>query len=124
MKKLFLLCTMGLFFIMPLSCFAEECVEIVLEEIPIYHPLDDPDMSTPPPSNPTQFSAILQRRILTVTSQSTSTTRVIITNLSTWDTILDKQFIGTTSEQLMSSGFYRIEMYSEENAVEGYFEAE
>lgn len=31
MKKLFLLCTMGLFFIMPLSCFAEECVEYHVE---------------------------------------------------------------------------------------------
>ena len=101
-------------------------VEIVLMEVSGFLPGDDPfgnpeqEGTTPP--QPNQFRATITGRTLEITS-GTHATRVLVRN-SVGNTILDRQFVGGTIEQMPTSGNYSLEIQSGSLTLVGFFQAE
>ena len=102
------------------------------EEIPLYevvnagfidgdNPLDDSlgDEITPP--RPTSFHATIAGRTLSVMTDVTSSTRVIVRN-STGTQVVNRLFVGGTTEQL-ETGSYSIEIQSGSLTLVGQFSA-
>ena len=110
-----------------LSAFADE-VEIELFEVsgflPGDNPLDGPDVGGGGnvPTQPTDFRATITGRTLEITS-GTLATRVLVRN-SVGNTILDRQFVGGTIEQMPTSGNYSLEIQSGSLTLVGFFQAE
>ena len=110
-----------------LSAFADE-VEIELFEVsgflPGDNPLDGPDVGGGGnvPTQPTDFRATITGRTLEITS-GTHATRVLVRN-SVGNTILDRQFVGGTIEQMPTSGNYSLEIQSGSLTLVGFFQAE
>ncbi len=99
--------------VVQLSAFADE-VEIELFEVsgflPGDNPLDDPEHggggTTPP--QPNEFRATIAGSTLAITS-GTHSARVIVRD-NTGTSVLDRQFVGGTLEQLSTPGAYSLEI--------------
>ena len=114
---------------LPFSVNAEQreveiqLLEMISFEVGNVEPLDAPgDISNRPPT-PTDFHAYISGRNLTVTSDATPLTRVIVRNLQTNQTIINRQFMSLDSE-LLPIGSYSIELQCESLMLVGQFNAE
>lgn len=116
-----------IFLAMPCKMHAEE-VEIPLIEvsgigfIPGDDPLDGPEQSVPEPPQPTEFRASIDGSTLAITS-GTHSARVIVRD-NTGTSVLDRQFVGGTMEQLSTPGAYSLEIQSGTLTLVGMFEAQ
>ena len=112
---------------MPCKIHAEE-VEIPLIEvsgigfIPGDDPLDGPEQSVPEPPQPTEFRASIAGSTLAITS-GTHSARVIVRD-NTGTSVLDRQFVGGTMEQLSTPGNYSLEINSGSLTLVGVFAAQ
>lgn len=127
-KKTFLLLMCSLL-ALPFSVIAEQreveiqLLEMISFEVGNVEPLDaSGDISNRPPT-PTDFHAYISGRNLTVTSDATPLTRVIVRNLQTNQTIINRQFMSLDSE-LLPIGSYSIELQCESLILVGQFNAE
>ena len=110
-----------------LSAFADE-VEIELFEVsgflPGDNPLDGPDVggggNVPP--QPNEFRATIAGSTLAITSGMHSA-RVIVRD-NTGTSVLDRQFVGGTMEQLSTPGAYSLEIQSGTLTLVGMFDAQ
>lgn len=104
--------------------FGEE-VEIMLLEVsgflPGDNPLGDPNQEGTTPPRPGDFSATINGQTLAVTSGMHSAQLIVRDNLGT--TVLNRQFVGGTLEQL-SAGSYSLEIQSGSLTLVGRFEAQ
>ena len=106
------------------SAFDDE-VEIELLEVsgflPGDNPLDNPDQGGNVPPQPNEFRATINGQTLAVTSGTHSAQLIVRDNLGT--TVLNRQFVGGTLEQL-SAGSYSLEIQSGSLILVGQFEAQ
>lgn len=110
-----------------ISALGDE-VEIELFEVsgflPGDNPLDDPihggGGDTPP--HPNDFRATIAGSTLAITS-GTHSARVIVRD-NTGTSVLDRQFVGGTIEQLSTSGNYSLEINSGSLTLVGVFAAQ
>jgi len=131
MKKFKLLAlALGLIIAMPMFLTAdEEEVEIQLYEVmgagmlPGDDPLDDPGHIGSNPTDPTQFRATITGRTLAVNVDNANNTQVIVRN-ATGNVVLNRQFVGFTSEQLSASGAHSIEIHNGGLTLVGNFHAQ
>lgn len=129
-RKIFLcaICSI-LAFAFPFSAIADENeVEIQLLEmisggIGGDEPLDsNHEIGTNPPS-PNEFHAYISDHNLTVTSDATPATQLIIRNRQTNQIVVNRQFL-TIDTELLSAGSYSIELQCEDLTLVGQFDAE
>jgi len=110
-----------------ISALGDE-VEIELFEVsgflPGDNPLDDPihggGDDTPP--HPNDFRATIAGSTLAITS-GTHSARVIVRD-NTGTSVLDRQFVGGTMEQLSTPGAYSLEIQSGTLTLVGLFDAQ
>lgn len=110
-----------------ISALGDE-VEIELFEVsgflPGDNPLDDPihggGDDTPP--HPNDFRATIASSTLAITS-GTHSARVIVRD-NTGTSVLDRQFVGGTMEQLSTPGAYSLEIQSGTLTLVGMFDAQ
>ena len=123
MKRFYLKMVLALCIAIPCMSFVGHGnpIEIYLEEIPTYQPQDNIGTTQPIPDDPNNFTAYISGRTLSVTSSSLNTTRVVVINLQTSQTITNRQFYGLTNQQIPSSGYFRVELYADGQGVGGYF---
>ena len=84
-------------------------------------PLGDPSQTGNHPTPPNDFHATIAGRTLSVMTDVTSSTRVIVRN-STGTQVVNRLFVGGTMEQL-SAGSYSIEIQSGSLTLVGQFSA-
>ena len=108
-----------------MSAFGDE-VEIELMEVsgflPGNDPLGNPDQEGETPPQPTDFRATIAGSTLAITS-GTHSARVIVRD-NTGTSVLDRQFVGGTIEQLSTSGNYSLEIKSGTLTLIGLFVAQ
>jgi len=131
MKKFKLLAlALGLIIAMPFVLFAEE-QEVEIELIEVVgagfisgdDPLDGHGQSGVDPTDPTQFYATITGRTLAVNVDNANNTQVIVRN-ATGNVVLNRQFVGFTSEQLSASGAHSIEIHNGGLTLVGNFQAQ
>lgn len=105
--------------------FGDE-VEIELMEVsgflPGNDPLGSPEQEGNNPPQPNDFRATITGRTLAITS-GTHSARVIVRD-NTGTSVLDRQFVGGTIEQLSTSGNYSLEINSGTLTLIGLFVAQ
>ena len=108
-----------------MSAFGDE-VEIELFEVsgflPGNDPLGNPDQEGETPPQPTDFRATIAGSTLAITS-GTHSARVIVRD-NTGTSVLDRQFVGGTMEQLSTPGAYSLEIQSGTLTLVGLFDAQ
>ena len=108
-----------------MSAFGDE-VEIELMEVsgflPGNDPLGNPDQEGETPPQPTDFRATIAGSTLAITS-GTHSARVIVRD-NTGTSVLDRQFVGGTMEQLSTPGAYSLEIQSGTLTLVGMFDAQ
>ena len=108
-----------------MSAFGDE-VEIELFEVsgflPGNDPLGNPDQEGETPPQPTDFRATIAGSTLAITS-GTHSARVIVRD-NTGTSVLDRQFVGGTMEQLSTPGAYSLEIQSGTLTLVGMFDAQ
>ena len=101
-------------------------VEIELMEVsgflPGNDPLGSPEQEGNNPPQPNDFRATITGRTLAITS-GTHSARVIVRD-NTGTSVLDRQFVGGTIEQLSTSGNYSLEINSGTLTLIGLFVAQ
>ena len=101
-------------------------VEIELMEVagflPGDNPLDSPREEGTNPPQPTDFRATIAGSLLSVTSDNSNLTRVIVRN-SAGNIVLNRQFVGGTMEQLGTTGNHSIEIQNGGMTLVGMFSA-
>lgn len=125
-KQIFVwaVCLLGAIY-SPVFAESDGGIVIPLEESIIYQPDDSHEGShTPRPTNPTNFHAFLDDHTLSVMVDNYEVSQVVVTNLDSWSVTINKSFVATTTENLANAGYYMIEIYSNGEAVSGYFEVE
>ena len=105
---------------------SDDEVEITLLEVSGVlsgdEPLDDPLQEGDTPPQPNDFRATITGSTLAVSS-GTHATRVLVRN-SVGNTVLDRQFVGGTVEQMPTVGNYSLEIQSGALILMGMFEVE
>ena len=86
-------------------------------------PLDSPSEPNNPP-RPNQFRATISGRTLTVTSDNSNATRVVVRTLSSGTVVSDIQFVGYTATELSASGDYSIDIQNSSLTLVGQFSAQ
>ena len=124
----FLLFFVSLFLLVvpAMQIFADDNeVEIELLEISGFligdEPLDSPITGSDTPPQPTEFRATIAGRTLAITS-GTHSAQVIVRDGS-GSTVLNRQFVGGTIEQIPTSGNYSLEIQSGSLTLVGAFVA-
>lgn len=101
-------------------------VEIELFEVsgflPGNDPLGNPDQEGETPPQPTDFRATIAGSTLAITS-GTHSARVIVRD-NTGTSVLDRQFVVGTMEQLSTPGAYSLEIQSGTLTLVGMFDAQ
>ncbi len=101
-------------------------VEIELMEIsgflPGNNPLGNPMQEGDTPPHPNEFRATIAGSTLAITS-GTHSARVIVRD-NTGTSVLDRQFVGGTMEQLSTPGAYSLEIQSGTLTLVGLFDAQ
>ena len=101
-------------------------VEIELMEVagflPGDNPLDDPLLGGDTPTRPNEIRATIAGSMLSVTSDNSNLTRVIVRN-SAGNIVLNRQFVGGTMEQLGTTGNHSIEIQNGGMTLVGMFSA-
>ena len=98
--------------------------EISLTQVIIYQPQDGPDWDRGADPCFTCFAASLSDNLLNVFNRSGEDAIVVITNLSTQNTVLSANFTDEI-EQFLPVGNYQIEIFSESYIpMEGFFQIE
>ena len=101
-------------------------VEIELMEVagflPGDNPLDDPLLGGDTPTRPNEIRATIAGSLLSVTSDNSNLTRVIVRN-SAGNIVLNRQFVGGTMEQLGTTGTHSIEIQNGGMTLVGMFSA-
>ena len=105
---------------------ADNEVEIELMEVsgflPGDNPLDNPEQEGNNPPQPGNFRATITGSTLAITS-GTHSARVIVRD-NAGISVLDRQFVGGTMEQLSTPGAYSLEIQSGTLTLVGMFEAQ
>ena len=101
-------------------------VEIELMEVagflPGDNPLDSPIGQGSDPTHPNEIRATIAGSLLSVTSDNSNLTRVIVRN-SAGNIVLNRQFVGGTMEQLGTTGTHSIEIQNGGMTLVGMFSA-
>ena len=126
-KKFLWLCFSLFLLVIPaVHASAADEVEIVLMEvfgfIPGDNPLGNPEQEGSEPPQPTDFRATISGSTLAITS-GTHSARVIVRD-NTGTSVLDRQFVGVTMEQLSTLGAYSLEIQSGTLTLVGLFDAQ
>ena len=104
---------------------SDDEVEIQLMEVsgflPGDNPLGNPEQEGYEPPQPTEFRATIAGRTLAITS-GTHSAQVIVRDGS-GSTVLNRQFVGGTIEQIPTSGNYSLEIQSGSLTLVGAFVA-
>ncbi len=85
-------------------------------------PLNSPREEGTNPPQPTDFRATIAGSLLSVTSDNSNLTRVIVRN-SAGNIVLNRQFVGGTMEQLGTTGNHSIEIQNGGMTLVGMFSA-
>ena len=96
--------------------------EILLTEICIAVPMDDPyDEKGGCPPDPRKFHATQDGSTITATADTGELADVMVTNNANGTTVANQEFIGATMLSIPASGSYTITIQSAGTAVQGQF---
>lgn len=97
--------------------------DIELTEWEIYSPRDSNHHGNKPKTCATCFSASHSGSTLSVTNSTSQTARVVVTSLTSFNVVVSRDWVGTTTEQLPQDS-YEIVIYTDDGALGGWFDVE